>query len=357
MTSRRSFLSGLIAATALPRLSWAEVGSPAYLAAAKRGEGYAICGIGAGGDLRFAVDLPARGHAATAHPARPEAVAFARRPGVFGVVLDCLTGGVLARLTPPEGRQFNGHGAFSADGTVLMTSEVIAEGSAGRVGLWDVTAGYRRIGEWDSGGIGPHDMKLLPDGGLVVANGGIRTDPDDRTKLNIGTMRPNLTYLDSGGGIVEQVELAPDLAQNSIRHLALGPGNEVAFAMQWEGDPAIPVPLLGIHRRGQPAVLSPEDMGGAMQGYAGSIAIDRTGGMVALTSPRGGAVMIHDAATGAVLATHRRSDLCGAARADDGGFTLTDGLGAVWAADADGLRLVSRAEGFAWDNHLIPVGV
>lgn len=356
MTSRRGFLGGLIAATALPKLSWAEVGSPSYLAAAKRGAGYAICGLAAGGELRFAVDLPARGHAATAHPTRPEAVAFARRPGVFAMVLDCVTGAVLARLSPPEGRQFNGHGAFSPDGTVLMTSEVVAEGSAGRVGLWDVTAGYRRIGEWSSGGIGPHDMKLIPGGGLVIANGGIETDPDDRTKLNIATMRPNLTYLDVDGAILDQVELAPDLAQNSIRHLALGPGGEVAFAMQWEGDPAIPVPLLGIHRRGQPAVLSPEDTAGAMQGYAGSIAIDRSGGMVALTSPRGGTVMIHDAATGEVLATHRRTDLCGAARAEAGGFTLTDGLGAVWSADAGGLRLMTKADGFAWDNHLILVG-
>ena len=84
-------------------------------------------------------------------------------------MIDCVTGAELARLTPPEGRQFNGHGAFSADGTRLYTSEVVAEGSAGRVGVWDVRAGYQRIGEWDSRGIGPHELRLLPDGNLAFA--------------------------------------------------------------------------------------------------------------------------------------------------------------------------------------------
>ena len=75
-----------------------------------------------------------------------------------------------------------------------MTSEVVVEGAAGRIGLWEVQ-NFCRIGEWDSGGIGPHDLKLLPEGRLVIANGGIKTDPSDRTKLNLGDMRPNLTIL------------------------------------------------------------------------------------------------------------------------------------------------------------------
>lgn len=354
MTSRRHFLGGLMAAASLPRISWAELGSPAYLAAARHAEGYAICGISAAGDLRFTTDLPARGHAATAHPTRPEAIAFARRPGRFGLVLDCVTGATRARLTPPEGRQFNGHGCFDAEGTLLMTSEVVAEGSAGRIGLWDAMAGYRRIGEWDSGGIGPHEIRRLRSGGLVIANGGIQTDPHDRRKLNIDRMQPNLTYLSPEGQPEAQVTLPPELSQNSIRHLALGPDDSVAFAMQWEGDPAIPVPLLGIHRRGAGLILSPEDITGAMQGYAGSIAMNPQGSEIALTSPRGGTVMIHDRATAAPLATHRRADLCGAAPGPHG-FTLTDGLGAIWQATREGLTLLGKTD-LSWDNHLISIG-
>ena len=201
---RRAFLATL-AASLTPRLTWADVGAPAFLAAGKRGEDFFLHGLTTSGDSLFQLPLPGRGHAAAAHPTRAEAVAFARRPGTFALVIDCVSGTVKARLTPPEGRQFNGHGVFSADGAVLMTSEVVAEGSAGRIGLWE-TDGWQRIGEVDSGGLGPHDMKLLPDGRLVVANGGIKTDPGDRTKLNLATMRPNLALL-WGGEVVELVEL------------------------------------------------------------------------------------------------------------------------------------------------------
>ncbi|HEX9857077.1 MAG TPA: DUF1513 domain-containing protein [Paracoccaceae bacterium] len=355
---RRQFLASLLAASALPRPGWADAGSPAFLAAARAADGsHALHGLTATGDSLFAIALPARGHAAVAHPARPEAVAFARRPGVFALVIDCARGQTLARLTPPAGRQFNGHGVFSLDGAVLYTSEVVAETSEGRLGLWDAARGYARIGEWASGGIGPHDVKRLPGReDLVVANGGIRTDPADRSKLNLDAMRPNLTLLDAGGQVREQMELPPNLARNSIRHLALLPGGGVAFAMQWEGDPAEPVPLLGLWQPGEAARLCPpaEADSLAMQGYAGSIAVDRAGGQIALTSPRGGAVQVFSA-QGAPLATWRRADASGVAPGDAGGFVLTDGNGVISAVEAGGIRPL-RQSAVAWDNHLIPVG-
>ncbi|PTE15842.1 DUF1513 domain-containing protein [Pseudogemmobacter blasticus] len=351
MASRRAFLAGL-AAAAMPKPGWAAVGNPAFLAAGKTGEAYEICGLSEAGEILFRQPLPARGHAAAAHPLRPEAVAFARRPGTFALVLDCVTGAVRHRLTPPEGRQFNGHGAFSADGSLLMTSEVVAEGSAGRIGLWNGRT-YARLGEWDSGGIGPHDMKRLPTGALVVANGGIATDPGDRSKLNIDTMRPNLTLLSSDGDVLDQAELDAELHQNSIRHLALT-GDGVAFAMQWEGDAAEPVPLLGLWTPGRAPVLCPpaEAEMFAMKGYAGSIAAGPAG--IGITSPKGGAVMLFDTA-GAYLATHRRADVCGLA-ALDSGFLASDGGGALLWVTAAGMEPLTTG-GPQWDNHVVPVGM
>lgn len=347
MATRRGFLAGMMAA-GLPRIGWAAAGSPDFLAAAKAGDAYELHGLTAEGESLFAIPLPARGHAAAAHPVRAEAVAFARRPGTFALVIDCITGTVKARLTPPGGRQFNGHGVFTADGGVLMTSEVVAEGSLGRIGLWE-TADYTRIGEWDSGGIGPHDMKRLADGRLVVANGGIETDPKDRTKLNIGTMRPNLTLLSPEGAVLEQAVLEDGLHTNSIRHLALM-GDRVAFAMQWEGDPAEPVPQLGLWQPGQPARLCPpeEAEAFAMKGYAGSIAAAQ--GLVALTSPPGGVLMVFDQG-GAPLAVHRRADLSGVAPGP-AGLVATDGQGGIWAVEPAGLRLLARHD-LSWDNHLV----
>jgi len=343
---RRAFLATLAAACA-PRVTWAEVGSPAFLAAGKRGEGFFLHALSATGDSLFHLPLPGRGHAAAAHPIRAEAVAFARRPGTFALVLDCATGSVIHRLSPPDGMQFNGHGAFSAEGNVLMTSEVIADTSEGRIGLWD-TRTYRRLTDWPSHGIGPHEVRLLPDGSLAVANGGIQTDPVDRAKLNIPTMRPNLTLLSPEGALLDQIDL-PDLAQNSIRHLALA-GDTIAFAMQWEGDPAEPVPQLGLWTPGGKPILcepAPQDAF-TLQGYAGSVAA--TANRVLVTSPKGGAAMIF-AADGTHIATHHRADLCGAA-AHAGGFLLTDGLGTLWTADDEGLTRLGTG-GTAWDNHLV----
>ena len=85
-----------------------------------------------------------------------------------------------------------------------------------------------------------------------------------------------------------------------------------------------------------------------MQGYAGSIAA--TAERILITSPKGGAAMIF-ARDGAPVATHYRTDLCGAA-ATGAGFVLTDGLGAVWAANDASLAPLASGQ-TAWDNHLV----
>ena len=350
MATRRGFIASLAVALTAPRLSWADAGSPAFLAAAKQDKGFVLCGLDPRGAAVFTIPLPARGHAAAAHPTRPEAVAFARRPGTFALVIDCAQGNVAHRLTPPEGRQFNGHGAFSVDGDRLYTSEVVAKTSEGRLGIWDAANGYARIDEWPSHGIGPHEIRRMGDGTLVIANGGIQTDPTDRRKLNLDSMQPNLTYLSPDGALIDQVTLHPQLHQASIRHLALGPGGVVAMALQWEGDPADPVPLLALHRRGQPVTIcpTPESEAWAMKGYAGSIAW--SGDHIALTSPPGGVVQVFDGA-GRFVGTIRRMDASGVAPLADG-LMVTDGTGTISRISADRLELIQHHD-LAWDNHLV----
>ena len=297
MATRRSFVAGMLAAGLVPNASWADAGNPSYLSAGLKPDGsYVLCGLNADGSLAFELPLPTRGHAAAAHPALPEAVAFARRPGTDAVVLDCMNGRQKARLEAPAGRHFYGHGAFSADGSLLLTTENDVERARGVVGVWDATRGYARLGEFWSGGVGPHDIKLMPGGRtLVIANGGIETHPETgRTKLNIPDMRPNLSYLSLDGAVLEQVTLEDALRKNSIRHLAVTRGGLVAFAMQWQGDVAESPPVLGMHRSGRDAVLC--DAGPArnraMFGYAGSVAVSGDAGSVAVTSPRGGVMQM-----------------------------------------------------------------
>jgi hypothetical protein len=262
--TRRSFLAGAgtgLAISLAPGASWAEIGGPAYLAAARDAAGdYRLIGLDHGGAALFDLPLPDRGHAAAAHPHRAEAVFFARRPGTFALVVDCGAGRIAVRLEAPAGRHFYGHGAFSADGRTLFTTENDFFAGAGRIGVWDAGAGYARLGEVASGGIGPHEIVLMPDGEtLAVANGGIQTHPDTgREKLNLATMAPNLTYLRArDGSPVATVEPPPELRLNSLRHLAVAPDGLVAVAAQWEGAPEDGVPLLALHRPAWPALASP----------------------------------------------------------------------------------------------------
>jgi len=354
MTTRRAFLASLLATGAAPGLGWAAAGNPAYLAAARDASGgFALHGLDADGQSLFAIPLPARGHAGAGHPACAEAVAFARRPGTFALVVDCARGRVAHRLSPPTGQHFNGHGCYARDGTRLYTAEQRSDTSAGRIGVWDVAAGYRRIGDFASGGIGPHEIHLMPDGAtLAIANGGIATAPSDRRKLNIDTMRPNLSYLDLAGTVLERVKLDPDLHQNSIRHLSLRNDGLVAFALQWEGADGAAPPLLGLHRRGAAPVLAQAPLAAerAMQGYAGSVAFSGNDHEVAITSPRGG--RLHRfSAKGRFLGAVSRADVCGLApRAD--GFLLSDGLGGVLALEGPTPRPLSQHR-MSWDNHIV----
>lgn len=355
MATRRAFLASFLAATAAPGLGWAAAGNPAYLAAAREADGgFALFGIGRDGQDCFRVPLPARGHAGAGHPSQPIAVAFARRPGKFALVINCATGRVTHQITPPEGSHFNGHGVFAPEGDLLFTCEQRAADSEGFIGIWNARDGYERIGEMRSQGIGPHDLRLLSDGEtLVVANGGIATDPETRDKLNLDDMHPNLTYLFSGSGaVVDQVTLKPELAQNSIRHLALTPDDTVAFAMQWEGDAGMAPPLLGLHRRGDAPVLAEATLGDelAMDGYAGSVSFSGDGSSVAITSPKGGRVH-RFATTGEFLGAVSRSDVCGLAR-HRSGFIASDGLGGLIHIEGSQTRPLARQRR-AWDNHIV----
>ncbi len=355
MVSRRRMLAGLAASSLLPSASWASVGTPAFLSAARAPDGrFLLAGLTDAGEISFTIPLPARGHAAAAHPARAEAVAFARRPGTFALALDCRDGTVLARLEAPQGRHFYGHGAFSPDGARLFTTENDYEAGLGVIGIWDVAAGYQRLGEVSSGGVGPHEMRLMPDGqSLVVANGGIETHPDmGRAKLNLPTMAPNLSYLDLSGAILETVSLPPALHKNSIRHLAHHADGTVALAMQWQGAEEAAPPLLGLHRRGGDITLlqAPERLHHALDGYAGSVAISGDGRAVAITSPRGGVVHVFDLASGQFLQAQPENDVCGIG-ANANGFFFATGTGAVGT-----LGEAAKQHRLQFDNHLVPIG-
>ena len=357
---RRRFLAGLA--------GFALAGDPAA-ARAREGERYAAARFDRGdvaslalfdeaGRERAAAPLPARAHATAVSPDGRLLVTLGRRPGRYGLVHAASDLAVLGRIDPPEGRHLTGHGVFSADGRRFFTGENDPTDDRGVIGIHDTANGFARIGEWSSAGVGPHDLALASDGRrLIVANGGIGTDPaTGRDLVDRATMRPNLTMLElERGEIVAQADLGADLRLSSIRHLAVAADGEVAFGCQFEGDAADSPPLVGVWRPGREAPLlwdMPDPALARLADYIGSVALDATGEIVAASSPRGGHVAFFARATGRFLGLGAMADVCGLA-AGAGGFLATSGAAGVRviAPDRIGRPLAGLGE-HVWDNHV-----
>jgi len=368
MGIRRRQLFGLLAGglawPLLPLRPGAATGRCLYLSArADDAGGFRVSAFDADGKPAFDLDLPGRGHSFALRPDGRVAVHFARRPGGFARAVDIGRGTVVHDFETPEGRHFYGHGAFSPDGRLLYATENDFVAGRGVVGVYDATAGFRRVGEMPSHGIGPHELRLMADGTtLAVANGGIATRPDlPRVKLNLPTMRPSLAYIDRRDGrLLKEVRLPAELHQLSIRHLSVGRDDTVAIAMQYEGPAGDRVPLVATHRRDRPVILfdGPAEVLRSMHQYCGSATFDAGGRVLAVSAPRGGLVTFWDAATGNHLSSVAVPDGSGVApTARPGQFLVSSGQGGIMIVDARSGDSTPIASGFLdggrWDNHVV----
>lgn len=359
---RRTLLIGLAgsaAMLALPDAAASALQSEVFAAARKDDRGnFSAALFSLEGDVR-AIELPSRGHDVALRPGGEEWVAFARRPGRFGVAVPVGTRPPVWFASKPD-RHFFGHGVFSADGRLLYATENDYERAQGVIGVRDATGGYKQIGEFPARGMEPHDIALLTDGRtMVIANGGIRTHPDrGAEELNLPDMKPSLVYVDvETGDLLEEHVLAPELHQLSIRHLATASGDTVVFGCQYRGPEKDAPPLIGFHRRGESPVVvpAPGQTQEGLRNYIGSVAADSGGGIVAASAPKGGLVTYWDVASRRYLGACDLNDGCGLAPTHHkASFLLTSGEGWLATDDVNG-AMERQASGFQWDNHAILV--
>ena len=148
---RRGFLIGAASSAASLALPWqaAKAASSEELFAAARRDDRGTYSAALfsldGGDVR-AVELPERGHDIALRPGSGEWVAFARRPGRFGVAVP-IDGRQPIWFHAKPDRHFFGHGVYSADGKLLYTTENDYQNAQGIIGVRDATAGQRPTGE------------------------------------------------------------------------------------------------------------------------------------------------------------------------------------------------------------------
>ncbi|MEM7561884.1 MAG: DUF1513 domain-containing protein [Pseudomonadota bacterium] len=304
-----------------------------------------------------------RGHAVLQHPRYPHRlVLIGRRPATESFEIDLDTHQIHQRFQSQPGRHFFGHGVFGREQQVLFTTENETEQGQGRIVVRDAD-NYRVLDEMPSHGIGPHEIRLMPDGKtLVVANGGILTHPSSgRKKLNLDRMQSTLTYIDAASGqLLEHYAVSESKA--SIRHIDVSEDGRVAFAMQIQRSAMNhenTTALGGVHDpgRGMMTFDQPSAVIRRMQDYVGSIAVSSASGIAACTSPRGNLVAFWRLDDGDFAGYHRLSDVSGVAVSrDQRKFVLSSSRGQIRYLDAITLSEDSSAridyKNLRWDNHL-----
>jgi hypothetical protein len=359
MWHRRAFLSAAgatFAASLLPRRVEALERSELIFASAIQDTSGAFGAalVTERGELVARVGLPQRGHDICFSPVNGTAVAFARRPGTIAVAFDPAGKREPVTITSVEGRHFYGHGAFSPDGRLLYATENDFDQSRGVIGIYDATAGYRRIGEFDTYGVGPHEMLPMPDGNtFAIANGGIETHPDyGRAELNIETMQPSLAFVDARDGkLIGLLQLEAGLHQLSIRHMAVDAANRVWFGCQFRGDNRERPQLVGY------ATLDGEirlidlthDALSGLRNYVGGVSVSQDGQRIGISAPTGNTILVLDARAQAVLAFETLRS--GSGMAPDGdGFLVSSGFGTL--KGVAGSPAPEHDFDFGFDNHL-----
>lgn len=335
-----------------------------FASAANDGEHLAVV-FDETGALRLRVPLPSRAHQIALAPDGRFGWVLPRRPGRRAWRVEPADGIVASAEASPD-RHFYGHAIFSPDGERVFVTENDYERGRGVVSVRRART-FERLAEFDSGGVGPHELAWLAPGRvLAVANGGIRTHPRrPREKLNLGRMRPNLAFIEvPSGRLLGTVRSAARMA--SIRHIAsCGDGRVVACAQyegRYEGRPGDDAPLVLLCERGrcEPFAVPTPAVWRDMAGYTASVAVDAATGHTLVTCPRANHVAFFDTRARRYVGRARLGD-CGGVAVDAGAgeFVATTGLGRIARFDATTFALrrgsLKRVPGLKWDNHLTAV--
>jgi len=357
---------------------------------------FGVVGIDADREIVWQTTMPERVHDIVVQPLLApqnktghynesrDVVVMGRRPSEKFWVLDTATGKVKFAIKASAHRHFYGHACYSLDGSKLYVTENDTLTLDGKIGTYDAHSGYQKVAEFDSHGIGPHELVMHPDSDtLVIANGGIKTEQASREELNLDSMRPSLVYLNRhDGNLLEQI--TPEHSQMSVRHLAIHDDGTVMIGIQFQGEKHINVPLVLTHNRSDTSfkpLLMPNNQWQRFHQYIASVAVDSKRNLLCVTTPIGGCAAVFDLNSRQLIDDVSLPDCAGASvisnntykiviRADKpkvkSGFIVSDGQGQLTALYINDLaatetdatnksnRLIQDSElhMMSFDNHL-----
>ncbi|WP_313597090.1 DUF1513 domain-containing protein [Psychrobacter sanguinis] len=300
-----------------------------------------------------------------------------RRPSEWFWVLAADSGKLRYSIKAEANRHFYGHACYSLEGDLLYVTENNTSDFSGVIGIYDVASGYKKIGEFATQGIGPHEIVMHPDGKtLVIANGGIKTERASREELNIDSMQPSLVYLDRHEGkLIQQVYPAHN--QMSVRHLTMHSDGTVIIGIQFQGERHLNVPMILTHRLGQSEFTALQMDQTNPNGwhrfhhYIASVSVDSNRNLVCATSPIGGCAAVFDLNSGELIESVDLADCAGVAvypsstwhnsttdKAESPTFLVSDGQGALTQIKVNiqtrpfSVKVEKVQQPYAFDNHL-----
>jgi hypothetical protein len=370
---RRQFMFACAAslyASALPKLALAsDTARQAILGAAWRGPGnsdpYFAGALVADWEasrlgIRYAVPLPSRPHGLLAE-ADGGLLVLAARPGTW--LLRCDGRGEIVQQMKLEenaaAARLNGHAVVAANGEVLYTTETDHGSGRGKIGVRDRQT-LKKLAEWDSHGIDPHQLLLDHEGHLIVANGGVPRTLADK-KHDLHRMDASLVRLDARtGALMRQWRLAD--RRLSLRHLAWShtPLDSEAYlgvAIQAEHEEAekrAAAPILAILDGDELFVPTRANDG---IGYAGDIAPAYNGGFALSSNQAGIAQLWHPGTSDRMSAIVRMEEAYALAPwngpGKGGGVLVATAIGLVRSHPTAKPALLPWPQPMALDNHWV----
>jgi hypothetical protein len=359
-----------LSASALPKLALAsDTARQAILGAAWRGPGkadpYFAGALAADWEtgklaIRYAVPLPSRPHGLLAE-ADGGLLVLAARPGAW--LLRCDGRGEIVQQVQLEenaaAARLNGHAIVAANGEVLYTTETDHGSGRGKIGVRDRQT-LKKLAEWDSHGIDPHQLLLDHEGHLIVANGGVPRTLADK-KHDLHRMDASLVRLDARtGALMRQWRLAD--RRLSLRHLAWShtPLDSEAYlgvAIQAEHEEAekrAAAPILAILDGDELFVPTRANDG---IGYAGDIAPAYNGGFALSSNQAGIAQLWHPGTSDRMSAIVRMEEAYALAPwngpGKGGGVLVATAIGLVRSHPTAKPALLPWPQPMALDNHWV----
>lgn len=221
-------------------------------------------------------------HGIAIHPGNRNRLFVFEKIGPGACEIDLASLQVVRPIPVHEGHAFYGHGAVSADGKLLFSTETRLSDQGGVIAVRD-SASLEYRGEFPSHGDNPHECRLIDAGRvMVITNGG-------------GTLesghRPSLTYIDvRTRKLLRRLELTDE--RFNAGHVAVEGRSAVVVSAPRRGFPNDQLGAISVHAPDAllKTMAQPDEVVSRMQGEALSVAIHRPSGVFGVTHPDGNMV-------------------------------------------------------------------